>query len=160
MVAIVVAHSRNLVIGRDGDLPWRLPNDLRRFRELTLGQTVVMGRKTFESLPDAFRPLPGRTNLVLTRRAGFDAPGAQVHHTLESALDACGGSCFVIGGGAVYRQALPLADRVYATEVDAEVDGDAFFPSLPADEWRAVEESDRFVENDHAYAFRTYDRRR
>lgn len=159
MLSLVVAYSRNHTIGRDGELPWRLPGDLRRFRELTRGHTVVMGRKTYESLPAAFRPLPGRTNLVLSRDAGFDPPGAQVHRTLQSALDACAGRCFVIGGGEVYRQALPLADRVHATEVDAEIDGDTSFPPLPAEQWEAVEDSGPIAENDHVYAFRTYARR-
>ncbi len=155
MIAIVVAHSANRVIGRDGGLPWHLPTDLRRFKELTTGGTVVMGRRTYESLPERFRPLPGRRNLVVSR-AGCDAP--EVFGSVEAALEAAGGDCFVIGGGEVYAQTVPLADRVYATEVAAEVDGDVFFPQLAETEWRCVERGATIEENDHAFSFRTYAR--
>jgi dihydrofolate reductase len=155
VIALVVAHSANRVIGRDGGLPWRLPGDLRRFRELTTGHAVVMGRRTYESLPAAFRPLPERRNVVLTSDAGYRAAGAEVVTDLAAALD---GPCFVIGGGEVYAHALPHADRVYATELEAEVDGDTYFPSLPADEWRCVERGDRVVEDGHGYRFTIYDR--
>jgi dihydrofolate reductase len=158
VVSIVVAHSSNGVIGRDNELPWHLPADMRRFRELTTGRAVVMGRKTFESLPEAFRPLPNRRNVVLTRSAGYDAEGAEVFGSLEDALAACGHDCFVIGGEVTYRQALPLAERVYATRIDAEYDGDARFPELPDAEWRCVEASEPITENDNRYTFRTYER--
>jgi dihydrofolate reductase len=155
VIALVVAHSANRVIGRDGGLPWRLPGDLKRFRALTTGQTVVMGRRTYESLPDAFRPLPDRRNVVLTSDPGYRADGAEVVGDLDAALAA---PCFVIGGGEVYAQALPRAQRVYATELEAEVDGDTFFPPLPAAEWRCVERSERIIEDGHAYTFARYDR--
>ena len=155
MIACVVAHAANRVIGRDGGLPWHLPSDLRRFRELTTGGTVVMGRRTYESLPDAFRPLPDRRNVVLTSDPGYRADGAEVVGDLDAALAA---PCFVIGGGEVYAQALPRAQRVYATELEAEVDGDTFFPPLPAAEWRCVERSERIIEDGHAYTFAIYDR--
>ena len=155
MIAIVAALSRNRVIGRDGDLPWHLPGDLRHFKELTGGGTVVMGRKTYESIPPRFRPLPGRRNIVLTRN-GFDAPGAEVHHDLDDALQAAP-DCFVIGGGTLYAQALPRADRLYLTEVDAELDGDTFFPDIAG--WQATEEGEPMEENGLRYRFRTYERR-
>jgi dihydrofolate reductase len=158
VVSIVVAHSRNGVIGRGGELPWRLPTDLRRFREITTGGTVVMGRRTYESLPDAFRPLPDRRNVVLSTRPGYRAEGAEVFPALEAALEACRDGCFVIGGGETYRQALPLARRVFATQVDAEVEGDAFFPELPEGEWRCVERSERIVENDYGFTFCVFER--
>ena len=158
MVAIVVAHAANGVIGRDGDLPWRLPTDLKRFRELTTGHAVVMGRKTWESLPERFRPLPDRRNIVLSSDAAYHAEGAEVFGDLSSALAACPGDCFVIGGGVTYEQALPRAARVYATRVDAEVEGDTYFPALPECEWTLVDESDRLVENGHAFTFRVHDR--
>jgi dihydrofolate reductase len=158
MVSIVVAHSRNGVIGRAGGLPWRLPSDLRRFRELTTGHAVVMGRRTFESLPAAYRPLPGRRNIVLSSSPRYHAHGAETFASLEDALAACPTGCFVIGGGVTYEQALPLAGRVYATQIDAEVDGDAFFPALPTDDWRCVEQSDRIVENDYGFTFNLYER--
>lgn len=154
----MVAYAKNRVIGRDGELPWRLPSDLRHFRELTSGHAVVMGRRTWESLPPRFRPLPERRNVVLSRRPGYNAEGAEVFDSLDSALAACDGDCFVIGGDATYRQALPLAVRVYATRVEAEAEGDAFFPELPASEWRCVETSEPVVENDHKFTFRVYER--
>jgi dihydrofolate reductase len=155
VVSLVVAHSANRVIGRDGGLPWHLPGDLKRFRELTTGHAVVMGRRTFESLPDAFRPLPNRRNVVLSADPAYRADGAEVVADLEAALAA---HCFVIGGGVTYAQALPHAQRVYATELEAEIDGDTFFPALPAGEWRCVERSERIVEGGHAYTFTVHDR--
>jgi dihydrofolate reductase len=154
-VALVVAHSANRVIGRDGGMPWHLPGDLRRFRELTTGHAVVMGRRTYESLPPAFRPLPDRRNVVLTSDPAYRARGAEVVADLEAAL---AGPCFVIGGGEIYAQALSHAQRVYATEIEGELEGDAFFPALPAAEWRCVERGPRIVEDGHAYRFAVHDR--
>jgi len=158
VIAIVVAHSANRVIGRQGALPWRLPADLRRFRELTGGSTVLMGRRTFESLPDAFRPLPGRRNLVLSSDPGYRPEGAEAFSSLDDALDACEGDCFVIGGEVTYRHALQRCERLYATEVDVELDGDAYFPEIDASQWRCVEDGERLVENELGYTFRTYER--
>jgi len=158
VIAIVVAHSENGVIGRDGELPWRLPSDLKRFRELTVGSAVVMGRKTYESLPPRFRPLPERRNIVLSTDPVYAADGAEVFGDLASALDASGERCFVIGGGETYRQALPHASRVYATRVEGACDGDAFFPALPEGEWRLVDRDGPYEENEHRFVFETYDR--
>lgn len=160
MVSIVVALSSNRVIGRDGALPWNLPADLRRFRELTTGHAVVMGRSTYESLPARFRPLPQRRNVVLSSSPSYEARGADVFADLQSALEACGHDCFVIGGGQTYAQALPFAERVYATHVDGEVAGDASFPELSPAEWRCVERSDRVAENDATFTFAVYERSR
>lgn len=158
MISVIVAHDSERAIGRDGGLPWHLPADLRRFREVTTGHAVVMGRKTFESLPDAFRPLPGRRNIVLSSDPHYRPEGAEAFGDLDAALAACDGDCFVIGGGVTYEQALPRAERVYVTLVEGEHDGDAFFPPLPADAWRCVEEGAPQVENDHRFAFKTYER--
>ena len=158
MIAIVVAHARNRVIGRAGELPWRLPGDLRRFRELTRGSTVVMGRRTYESLPAAFRPLPERRNLVLSADPSYSAAGAEIFPSLEAALEACEGECFVIGGEITYRDALPRCERLYATEIDAELEGDAYFPEIDPAEWRLLEDSEPVVEGELAYTFRTYER--
>ena len=157
MIELVVAHSSNRVIGRDGGLPWRLPGDMRHFRELTLGHAVLMGRRTFESLPDRFRPLPGRQNLVLSSNGGFEAPGAGVYRDLSAALEACRQSCFVIGGARTYEEALPLSQRIHATEIEAEIEGDVYFPTI-GQGWRCVEQSARLSENDLVYRFRTYER--
>ncbi|HYM45802.1 MAG TPA: dihydrofolate reductase [Solirubrobacteraceae bacterium] len=158
MISIVVAFAGNGVIGRDGRLPWHLPTDMRRFRELTTGRAVIMGRRTFESLPEAHRPLPNRRNLVLSSDPDCRADGAEVCPDLPSALDACDGDCFVIGGAVAYRDALSIAERVYATEIEGELDGDAFFPALAEAEWRCIEQSERIVENQHGFTFRVYER--
>src|SRR4051812_37331430 len=115
-----------------------------------------MGRRAYESLPERFRPLPDRRNLVLSRDPAFRAEGAETFADLGSALATCAGDCFVIGGGATYAEALRVADRVYATEIDAEIDGDTFFPELA--EWRRVEASPPETENGHAFSFITYER--
>jgi dihydrofolate reductase len=158
MVTIVVAHSSNRVIGREGDLPWHLPADLRHFRELTSGGTVVMGRRTWESLPDAYRPLPNRRNIVLSTDRAFPAEGAEVMPSLEVALEACGGECFVIGGGVTYQQALAHSDLVYATEVEAAVEGDTRFPPLPTGEWRCTDRGRPLRENGYTFSFKRYER--
>jgi dihydrofolate reductase len=160
VISIVVAHSANRVIGRDGGLPWRLPTDMRHFRELTTGGVVLMGRRTFESIPDAFRPLPDRRNLVLSRNPGFAAPGVEVYGELEQALDKGGQSCFVIGGAVTYQESLPSCQVVHATEIDTEIDGDAFFPELPAREWERTDRSKPIFEAGLAFTFNTYERAR
>jgi dihydrofolate reductase len=159
MISIVVARSRNGAIGRDGGLPWRLPSDLKRFRELTEGHTVVMGRRTFESLPEAFRPLPRRRNIVLSRDPSYSPVGAEVCSNLADAL-AASLDCFVIGGGEIYTKALPVAERVYATEIDALVDGDVFFPELAPRQWRCVERGADISESTWRFAFCVYERPR
>lgn len=131
MTALVWAQSTSGVIGRGGDIPWRLPEDLARFKQLTMGHTVVMGRHTWDSLPARVRPLPGRRNIVLSRQAGFTADGAQVMGSLDQALTA--DDTWIIGGGQIYALALPLATRCEVTEVDIELprdDEDALAPLL------------------------------
>jgi dihydrofolate reductase len=158
VISIVVAYAENRGIGYEGELPWRLPGDMRRFRELTSGGTVLMGRKTFQSLPDAFRPLPNRRNLVLSANPDFGAPGAELFGDVESALSACGRDCFVIGGGTIYEQTLPFVQRVYATEVAGSPLSDTFFPELPSEQWRRSEQTAAISENDTKYRFAIYDR--
>jgi len=160
LISIVVAYGANRGIGYRGQLPWWLPSDLRRFRELTLGGTVLMGRKTFESLPDAYRPLPGRRNLVVSANPDFAANGADVHNSIEAALAACGSDCFLIGGGSVYEQTLPLVQRVFATVVHTRPLSDTYFPALPSDQWCSIEQGGDILENGIGFHFATYDRRR
>lgn len=140
IVSLVVAVSRNGVIGRDGGLPWHISSDLRRFKAVTMGKPVIMGRKTWESLPK--KPLPGRTNIIVTRQAAFEAAGALVAADVEAALALAAleqpGEICVIGGGEIYRQTLPHARRIHLTEVDMDVEGDTRFPSLSPSEWREV----------------------
>ncbi len=142
IVSLVAAVARGGVIGRDGGIPWRLPEDMARFRELTMGHPVVMGRRTWESLPDQFRPLPGRGNVVVTRNPDWSAQGADRVSSFEEALELLESAprVFVIGGGEIYAAALPYADELALTEIDAEIEGDTVFP-----EWdrRAFEEISR-----------------
>jgi dihydrofolate reductase len=134
VIGLVWAQSSNGVIGNDGALPWHLPEDLAHFRSLTTGATVVMGRRTWESLPAKFRPLPGRRNVVLSRQPSYDAPGAEIVTDLAAALRSAG-DVWVIGGASVYRDAIAYADRIVRTDIDVEAEGDAYAPQL-GPEWR------------------------
>jgi len=157
VITLITAYAANRVIGRDNALPWHLPSDFAHFKRSTIGHPVVMGRKTWESLP---RALPGRVNVVVSRQAGYAAGGARVVGSLDEALAVCGEvpQVFVIGGAQIYADALPLADRVIATEIHADVAGDAFFPELPASEWQEVSRAPQPVENGYAYDFVVYER--
>ncbi len=137
-ISIVAAMAENRVIGREGGIPWDLPADRRRFRELTWGHPVIFGRKTFESIGHS---LPGRKNIVLTRQEGYAPAGCIVVRDLHSALKACAGSdeVFICGGGEIYREAFPLVERLYLTIVHAEVEGDTLFPEFPPGEFVEVE---------------------
>lgn len=134
-ICLIAALAANRVIGKDNAMPWHLPADLKRFKALTLGHAVLMGRKTYESIG---KPLPGRRNLVITRNRDYRAPGCEVVHSLDAALAACPGAdvIFVIGGAELYRQALPRARRLEFTEIHAEFDGDTRFPQFASEEWR------------------------
>lgn len=157
-VSLIVARGANGVIGKDGDLPWRLPEDLKHFKRKTVGKPIIMGRKTFESLG---KPLPARHNIVLTRDTQFYAEGCTVVTTLADALDAAGlaGEIMIIGGAQIYALALPITTRLYVTEVDAAPDGDTVFPALRMEEWRETDrESFPAAADAPAYAFVTYDR--
>ena len=132
-VTLIWAEAADRIIGADGTLPWHLPEDLRQFKERTMGSTVVMGRVTWESLPPRFRPLPGRRNVVVTRQAAYDAPGADVVSSLEEALKSAGDEdVWVAGGASIYEQALPFADRVVRTRVHVQAEGDTRAPVLDA----------------------------
>lgn len=137
VIALIVAVAENGVIGRDGKLPWRIPEDMKWFRERTAGRPLVMGRKTWESFPK--RPLPGRTNIVITRDAAYRAEGAVVVTSLAAALDVAAGEApeeiMVIGGAEIYTAALPFARRIYLTSVHGEIEGDTVFPSIDRDAW-------------------------
>jgi dihydrofolate reductase len=133
-VSLIVAMAKNRVIGVNNTLPWRLPADLKHFKALTMGHHIVMGRKTYESIG---KPLPGRTSVVVTRNAGYSAPGVTAVNSLPAAISACGDDdeIFVIGGAELYLQAITLADRIYLTEIDADICGDAYFPEFNPAEW-------------------------
>ena len=129
IISLIAAMDLDRAIGRENRLPWHLPKDLARFRDLTMGHPVVMGRKTYESIG---RPLPGRTNIVITRQEAFAADGTVVVHDLQEAFGACGDAeeVFVLGGAEVFREAMPLADRIHLTVVQARIQGDTFFPEI------------------------------
>jgi dihydrofolate reductase len=155
MITLVVAAADNGVIGKGGAIPWRLPEDLKRFKALTLGHTVVMGRKTWDSLPPKNRPLPGRRNIVVTRYVDWQAEGAK-RATLEESLAV--GDVFVIGGAEIYRAALARVDRIELTEVHGDFDGDARF-TFDRVPWREVAREDRVSADGLAYSFVTLERK-
>ncbi|HEX7115327.1 MAG TPA: type 3 dihydrofolate reductase [Steroidobacter sp.] len=152
MLSLLVAAAENDVIGRQNDLPWRLPDDLKRFKALSLGKPVIMGRRTYESIG---RPLPGRTNIVVSRRPDLAIEGCIVVDSLEAAIAVAGEApeILVIGGAEVFREALPRASRIYLTRVHAHVEGDVHFPALEPDEWREVEVQHHPADERHAHAF-------
>ena len=150
--------ASNGVIGSDNTLPWRLPEDLKRFKALTLGHPVIMGRKTHESVG---RPLPGRRNIVISRNKGFAAAGCETAASLDAAIAACAGTTdeiFVIGGAQIYAEALPKAQRLYLTEIGAEYPGDACFPEFDRSAWSETAREHNRSESGIDYAFAIYDR--
>lgn len=159
-VALVAAVAENGVIGRSGGLPWRLPDDLRHFKRLTMGHVLVMGRRTWASIG---RALPGRRTIVLSRDPAFPADGAACAPSLDAALAAASGarSVFVVGGASVYAAALPRADRIHLTRVHADVPGDVTFPDVDWSDWTLVEEKTHPADARHAFPFTIcrYDRR-
>lgn len=151
-ISLVVAASTNNVIGSDGGLPWHLPDDLRHFKRLTTGNPIVMGRRTFESIG---RPLPDRRNIVMTRDPDYVAPGCDVVSSVREALDLVedADEVMIIGGGQVYREFLPHAERIYLTRVQADVEGDTYFPDIDEAGWRLVSSEPHAADEKHAYAF-------
>ena len=158
-IALIAALANNRVIGRENRLPWRLSADLRHFKSLTMGKPIIMGRNTYESIG---KPLPGRSNIVLTRDAQYRAPGCRVVHSLEHALEAAAGHAevMVIGGAELYRQTIDAAQRLYLTRVKADVEGDAVFPEIDPRQWRELQrESHRGDDkNEYDYDFLTLER--
>jgi len=151
-IAIVAALARNRVIGKNNRLPWRLPRDRRHFRELTMGKPVIMGRKTFASIGKA---LPGRKNIILTRDLNFRAEGGVVVHSSGEALKSAEGSeeVMIIGGAEIYREFLPLAERMYLTLIHADFEGDAYFPKYDPNEWQEKERHDFPPDDENPYPY-------
>lgn len=156
-LGLIFARARNGVIGKAGTLPWQLPEDMAHFKRVTMGCPVIMGRKTWDSLPERFRPLPGRANIVVTRQAHWNAPGATRAASLPQALALCAGEAraWVIGGADVYAQALPLAHTAEVTEIDADFDGDAHAPHF-GPEWRETARQRHRSANGLHYSFVSY----
>ena len=166
-LSMIVAAAQNRVIGRDNALPWYLPNDLKYFKQTTLGKPIIMGRKTYESIG---KPLPGRTNIVITRQTDYQPDGVKVVHSVAEARDLAESVCLIdgkeeamiMGGAEIYTLALPDADRLYLTEVHADVDGDAYFPEYDKTEWQEISREDFSAEgpNPYNYSFVVYDKKR
>lgn len=159
-ISLIVAATENGTIGKDNQLLWRLPDDLKRFKQLTLGHRIIMGRKTYESIG---KPLPGRTSIVITRTSGYQAEGVLVVDSLEKAIDTAqqlgAEETFVIGGGEVYREALAknLVDNIYLTRVQAEIRGDTFFQIPNKNDWTTVSQKNHPTDERHKYAFQFVD---
>lgn len=158
-VSIIVATSRNNVIGKDNNLIWHLSSDLKRFKKLTTGHHIIMGRKTFESIGKA---LPDRTSIVITHQADFAAEGCMVVHSLDEALKSVNNEeeVFIIGGGTIYEEVLPKADKIYLTLVHKDFDGDTFFPKLDYKEWETLFREDHMPDEKNAYPYSFVDLRR
>lgn len=157
IISLIAAADERNAIGKGGDMPWRLPDEWRYFRDTTMGKPVVMGRKTWESLPPDRRPLPGRRNIVVTRQEAYDAPGAEVVPGVDEAVklaSTTSDEVFIIGGGQLYGYGMEIADRLYLTRVHTEVEGaDAFFPDVNFLDWREVSRFEHPADEKHAFSF-------
>jgi dihydrofolate reductase len=157
IVSMIAALSRNRVIGKNNDLPWKLPDDMKFFMETTKGHHAIMGRKNYDSIPAKFKPLPNRTNIVVTRQANFVAPGCTVVNSVEKGLkiatDNNEPETFIIGGAEIYRLGLPHADRLYLTEIDAVIEGDTYFPPFDENQWSETSRIHHEKDDRHAYSF-------
>ena len=157
IISMIAAVADNNVIGKNNGLPWHLPDDMKYFMHTTKGHHVIMGRKNYESIPEKFRPLPNRTNIVITSQSGYQAPGCVIVHSLEEAIELCRRAkqdeIFLIGGSSVYSKGLSITDKLYITEVKAVVDGDVFFPVVNRSQWHEVSRVSHHADDRHDYAF-------
>ena len=157
VISIIAAVAKNGIIGKANDLPWRLPDDMKFFMQTTNGHHVIMGRKNYESLPEKFKPLPNRTNIVITRQKDFVANGCTIVNELSQGIQMAKSNgekeLFIIGGAEIYKLALPMTDTLYLTEIEAEIDGDTFFPAWNKREWREISRQHHPVDAKHKYAF-------
>jgi dihydrofolate reductase len=161
MISIIVAIAENNAIGKNNDLLWHIPEDMKRFRQITSGHKIIMGKRTYESLPH--RPLKNRTNIVISDIPGDRYEGAVMAYSIEEALEHCpvDEECFIIGGGMVYRQFLPLADKLYITRVDKPFDADIFFPEIDPETWKETSRDEGVDKGlDFTYSFITYERKK
>ncbi|MBI4945575.1 MAG: dihydrofolate reductase [Bacteroidetes bacterium] len=169
IISLIVAVSENNVIGKNNDLPWHLPTDMKYFRDVTMGHCVIMGRKNYDSIPLKYRPLDGRTNIVVTKQKDFKAEGCIVVNSIEEALKTAasslkgednrnsslqgGGQVFIIGGADIYRQTFDIADKIYYTKIHHSFDGDAFFPKLEESKWKLTSRKNMTTDEKNKYAF-------
>lgn len=156
-ISLIAAVAKNRVIGKENDLPWQLPDDMKYFMQTTSGHHVLMGRKNYDSLPNKFKPLPNRTNIVVTRQDEFKAPGcivvSSIEKGIEIALQNKEEEFFVIGGAQIYTQSLERADYLYLTEINAEIEGDTYFPMIKSDEWTEISRKPHAIDEKHRYSF-------
>ncbi|MFZ9982457.1 MAG: dihydrofolate reductase [Cyclobacteriaceae bacterium] len=156
-ISLIAALDKNRVIGKNNDLPWRLPDDMKYFMQTTMGHPVIMGRKNFDSIPPKYRPLPGRMNIVLTRQNNFTSNGIYVSHDAEQALKQAASEnpseIFIIGGAEIYRLFIGMADSLYLTEIDASIEGDTFFPAINLTDWKETKRIHHPSDNRHAFSF-------
>ncbi|SKC49321.1 dihydrofolate reductase [Ohtaekwangia koreensis] len=156
-ISLIAAHAQNRVIGKNNDLPWHLPDDMKFFMTTTQGHYCIMGRKNYDSIPAKFKPLPKRTNIVVTRQQDFQAPGCIVVNAIEDGLALARKNeeteVFIIGGAEIYKTSLSSADRLYLTEIQAVIDGDVYFPEFKKEEWKEVSRQHHPADQRHIYAF-------
>ena len=164
MISIIVAVAENNVIGKDNSLIWHLPADMKFFKEKTTGHCIITGRKNYESIPEKFRPLPGRTNIIITRQKDYNAPGTivvkSIQDAIEKAIQTGDKEIFIIGGGEIFKQSLHLADKIYLTKIYHSFDGDVYFPEININEWKETERTKGITDekNKYAYDFITYEK--
>lgn len=156
-ISLIAAVAKNRVIGKENDLPWRLPDDMKYFMQTTLGHHVLMGRKNYDSLPNKFKPLPNRTNIVVTRQSNFEASGCTIVSSIDQGIEIASKNdekeLFVIGGAQIYKQSLERADYLYLTEINAEIEGDTYFPNIESTDWEEVSRKHHGTDDRHCYSF-------
>lgn len=157
IISLIAALTENRVIGKNNDLPWRLPDDMKYFMKTTTGHHVIMGRKNYDSLPANFKPLPNRTNIIVTRQLNFVAKGCTVVNSIKAGIEIAKSNkeeeLFIIGGAQIYEQALPMAHRLYLTEIKAEVNGDTYFPKIDRNQWKEISRVAHASDEKHQFAF-------
>lgn len=157
ITSMIVAVARNGVIGKDNDLVWNLPDDMKYFKETTAGHAVIMGRKNYYSIPEKWRPLPNRTNIVITRNRSLSIENVEVVHDIASGLElakeAGEHEVFIIGGGQIFEQSLPITDRIYYTDIHASYEGDIYFPALQPDVWQEISRKHHPADDRHEVSF-------
>lgn len=157
IISLIAAISQNQVIGRNNDLPWRLPDDMKYFMQTTKGHHVIMGRKNYQSIPEKFRPLPNRTNIVVTHQRDFMASGCTVVHSLQEAIEVANKALeqevFLIGGSQIYKEGMALAHRMYLTEIKANIDGDVYYPPINKNEWVEMSRKSHPADSQHLFTF-------